>query len=85
MTLPRYDTHGVFSSPRALFMFKAFGHHKSSILDGGLPRWEAEGFPVEIQPPVEAKKSQYPTPKFDKDAVRSKNSIQMSIYVTYHI
>ncbi|KIM84560.1 hypothetical protein PILCRDRAFT_818134 [Piloderma croceum F 1598] len=56
-------------------MFRVFGHHKCSILDGGLPRWEAEGFPVEIQPPVEAKKSQYPTPKFDKDTVRSYQQI----------
>ena len=38
-----YDTHGVFSSPRALYMFRAFGHHRSSILDGGLPGWQAHG------------------------------------------
>jgi len=66
-----YDTHGVFSSPRALFMFRAFGHHRSSILDGGLPRWEAEGFPVEKNLPVKAKTGQYPTPKFDAETVRS--------------
>jgi len=66
-----YDTHGVFSSPRALFMFRAFGHHNSSVLDGGLPRWEAEGFPVAKKPPVEPKKSQYPTPKFNKATIRS--------------
>lgn len=52
-------------------MFRAFGHHNSSILDGGLPRWEAEGFPVEKRSPIEAKKSQYPAPKIDKDTIRS--------------
>lgn len=67
----RYDTQGVFSSPRALFMFRAFGHHKSSILDGGLPRWEAEGFPVETRAPSEVKKSNYPTPTLDKETVKS--------------
>ncbi|OAX39005.1 Rhodanese-like protein [Rhizopogon vinicolor AM-OR11-026] len=66
-----YDTHGVFSSPRALFMFKAFGHEKSSILDGGLPRWEAEGFPIEDKPPAHAKKTVYPTPVLDKGMIRS--------------
>jgi hypothetical protein len=29
-----YDSHGVFSSPRALFMFRAFGHQRSSVIDG---------------------------------------------------
>ncbi|KAH7921144.1 Rhodanese-like protein [Leucogyrophana mollusca] len=66
-----YDSHGVFSSPRALFMFRAFGHTNSSILDGGLPRWEAEGFPVEAEPPVDARSSSYPTPVFDKETIRS--------------
>ncbi|KAI6136914.1 Rhodanese-like domain-containing protein [Pisolithus sp. B1] len=61
-----YDTHGIFSSPRALFMFRAFGHGKSSILDGGLPRWETEGFGTENAPPVNGKKSTYPTPILDK-------------------
>jgi len=66
-----YDTHGVFSSPRALFMFRAFGHQKSSILDGGLPRWEAEGFETAGSPPTGEKKSTYPTPVYDEAAVRS--------------
>ncbi|KAI6045120.1 Rhodanese-like domain-containing protein [Pisolithus marmoratus] len=66
-----YDTHGVFSSPRALFMFRAFGHGKSSILDGGLPRWETEGFETENAPPVDVKKCTYPTPILDRTVVRS--------------
>ncbi|KAF8845407.1 Rhodanese-like protein [Paxillus ammoniavirescens] len=66
-----YDTHGVFSSPRALFMFRAFGHQKSSILDGGLPRWEAEGFASVGTPPIEGKGSTYPTPVLNRGTVRS--------------
>lgn len=30
-----YDTIGVFSSPRGLYTFKAFGHDRVSVLDGG--------------------------------------------------
>ena len=52
-------------------MFRAFGHHNSSILDGGLPRWSAEGLPVETKPPGDVGKSQYATPTLDKDAIRS--------------
>ncbi|KAF7972702.1 hypothetical protein HWV62_17278 [Athelia sp. TMB] len=70
-----YDSHGVFSSPRALFMFRAFGHHNSSILDGGLPRWSAEGLPVETKPPGDVAKSEYATPTLDKDAIRSYQQI----------
>ncbi|KAI9572661.1 Rhodanese-like domain-containing protein [Boletus coccyginus] len=66
-----YDTHGVFSSPRALFMFRAFGHQKSSILDGGLPRWEAEGFETVRSSPTEEERSTYPAPVYDGATVRS--------------
>jgi thiosulfate/3-mercaptopyruvate sulfurtransferase len=68
----RYDTHGVFSSPRALFMFRAFGHKRSSILDGGLYNWEAHGCPVESGEPKAVSKSSYPVPKLDQDVIRSK-------------
>ena len=34
-----YDMYGMFSSARIWFMFKAFGHEKVSILNGGFPAW----------------------------------------------
>lgn len=79
-----YDTHGVFSSPRALFMFRAFGHEKSSILDGGLPRWEAEGFPIEAKPPASARNSVYPTPVFDKGMIRSYDQMASNSFTDLH-
>ncbi|KAI0085627.1 Rhodanese-like domain-containing protein [Irpex rosettiformis] len=66
-----YDTTGVFSSPRALYMFRAFGHKRSSILDGGLPNWLAHGGMAGPQfAPVP--KAEYDPPQLDVDAVRSK-------------
>jgi len=65
-----YDTHGVFSSPRALFMFRSFGHHRSSILNGGLPAWEAQECPVESGELQTAAKASYPPPKLDKGVIR---------------
>ena len=41
---------GMFSAPRVWWSFKAFGHDKVSVLDGGLPSWIADGFPVDSGP-----------------------------------
>lgn len=41
-----YDAHGVYSSPRALWMLRALGHERVSVLDGGLPAWEVAGGPL---------------------------------------
>ncbi len=38
-----YDDHGVYSSPRAWWSFKAMGFDNVAVLDGGLPQWIAEG------------------------------------------
>jgi thiosulfate/3-mercaptopyruvate sulfurtransferase len=42
-----YDTRGVVSAARVWWTFRAFGHDRVSVLDGGLPKWRAEGRPVE--------------------------------------
>ena len=52
-------------------MFRSFGHEKSSVLDGGLPRWCDEGYPIESLPPSVPKLGSYSTPELKKDAVRS--------------
>lgn len=41
-----YDNSGTFASPRAWWMFKAMGHHKVYILNGGLTEWKALGYNV---------------------------------------
>ncbi|HEY2178641.1 MAG TPA: 3-mercaptopyruvate sulfurtransferase [Caulobacteraceae bacterium] len=42
-----YDAHGLLSAARAWWNFRAMGHEASFVLDGGLPKWLAEGRPVE--------------------------------------
>ncbi len=42
-----YDTLGIYSSPRAWWMFTAMGYDDVAVLDGGLPSWTAAGYPVE--------------------------------------
>jgi len=45
-----YDTVGLFSAARAWWMFRAFGHERVSVLDGGLPAWTASGGPIDTGP-----------------------------------
>lgn len=45
-----YDARGVFSAPRVWWSFKVFGHRDVAVLDGGLPKWKAEGRPLEEGP-----------------------------------
>jgi thiosulfate/3-mercaptopyruvate sulfurtransferase len=47
-----YDTRGVVSAARVWWTFRAFGHAKVAALDGGLPKWQAEGRLVEAGAPM---------------------------------
>lgn len=54
-----YDQKGIFSAPRAWWMFAHFGHVAVGVLDGGLPAWRALGHPVRIGPPADAAPARY--------------------------
>jgi thiosulfate/3-mercaptopyruvate sulfurtransferase len=45
-----YDQAGVFSAARVWWMFRVFGHGEVMVLDGGLPKWLAEGRETEDLP-----------------------------------
>ncbi|MCK0208873.1 3-mercaptopyruvate sulfurtransferase [Starkeya koreensis] len=47
MKIVVYDTHGLFSAPRVWWTLRAFGAVDVAILDGGFPKWLAEGRPTE--------------------------------------
>lgn len=46
-----YDQHGLMSAARVWWMFRVFGHRDIAVLDGGLPKWIAEGRPTEDRRP----------------------------------
>jgi thiosulfate/3-mercaptopyruvate sulfurtransferase len=46
-----YDSVGLSSAGRAWWMLRLFGHHNVALLDGGLPKWKAEGRPLETAMP----------------------------------
>jgi len=45
-----YDTQGLFSAARVWWLFRFFGLDNIAILDGGLPKWKAEGRPTSNTP-----------------------------------
>ncbi len=47
-----YDGHGLFSAPRVWWTFRLMGKTDVAVLDGGFPKWQAEGRPVEDMPPM---------------------------------
>jgi thiosulfate/3-mercaptopyruvate sulfurtransferase len=52
MKIVVYDNRGIFSAPRAWWMFRVMGHDDVAVLNGGLKKWLAEGRPCEAGPPA---------------------------------
>lgn len=44
-----YDNNGFFASARVWWMFRAMGHDKVSVLDGGLSAWKSAGGSLETE------------------------------------
>ena len=47
-----YDGMGLFSAARIWWLFKLMGQNNIAVLDGGFPKWQAEGRPVDDLPPI---------------------------------
>ena len=47
-----YDGSGLFSAARVWWMFRLMGKVDVAVLDGGFPKWQAEGRAVEDMPPM---------------------------------
>ncbi|HBS50043.1 MAG TPA: 3-mercaptopyruvate sulfurtransferase [Rhodobacteraceae bacterium] len=47
-----YDGAGINSAARVWWLFRLMGHADVAVLDGGLPKWLAEGRETEDLPPI---------------------------------
>ena len=47
-----YDSKGLFSAARVWWLFRLMGHINIAVLDGGLPKWVADGHPLETSAPI---------------------------------
>ncbi len=72
-----YDTTGVGSAARVWWAFRVFGHVDVAVLDGGLPKWVAEGRPVEAGDPVV--RDRHFTARINSMLVRDREQIRANI------
>jgi len=68
-----YDSVGLSSAGRAWWMLHVFGHHDVAILDGGLPKWRAEGRSLDSAAPSPPSRSF--SARFDPARVRDKSAL----------
>jgi thiosulfate/3-mercaptopyruvate sulfurtransferase len=77
MTIVIYDESGLFSAPRIWWEFQAMGAKDVRILEGGGPKWRAEGRPIEAgltrRPPATF------TPTFHPELVRNIEDVKAQI------
>jgi thiosulfate/3-mercaptopyruvate sulfurtransferase len=74
MTVVVYDGAGLGGSPRVWWTFRAFGAGQVLILDGGLPKWKAEGRPTQSGPVTRAPKTF--TARLNREMVASVDDMQ---------
>ena len=69
-----YDTSPMTGACRVWWMFRAMGHKDVAILDGGLPKWMAEGRPVTDDPTPP--RERHFTARLDNTLVRSIDDVK---------
>lgn len=72
-----YDHAGLLSAGRVWWNFRAMGHDEVYVLDGGLPRWAAEGRPL-AKGPVTAKPKIF-TPVYRPALVRDLRQVEQAL------
>lgn len=63
-----YDGAGIMSAPRVWWLFKLMGQQNVAVLDGGLPKWVAEGHGTEDMLPIP--RDRHMTVRFQNHLVR---------------
>ena len=72
-----YDGQGMMSAARVWWMFRIFGAREVAILDGGLPKWLAEGRPVDDGQVLPQER--HFTARLDNTQVRNKDQVRRNI------
>ncbi len=73
-----YDANGGYmAAHRVWWTFRVFGHHDVAVLDGGLPKWQAEGRAIEDLPPMP--RERHFTASFNNFLVRSQDQVLSNI------
>jgi len=73
-TIVVYDAQGLFSAPRVWWTLRVMGFPKVFVLDGGLPKWRADGHPVTDGPGAPVAADDLPS-AFQSELVRNLNDV----------
>jgi thiosulfate/3-mercaptopyruvate sulfurtransferase len=73
-----YDRQGMFSAPRVWWMLRVMGVEDVSVLNGGLPKWKAEGRPLMMGEPA-LRTTRHFTARRNLDLVRDVDDIKSLI------
>ncbi|NRB05011.1 MAG: 3-mercaptopyruvate sulfurtransferase [Rhodobacteraceae bacterium] len=71
-----YDGAGLMSAARVWWLFRLMGHRDVAVLDGGFPKWQAEGREIEDLPPVI--KDRHMTVRFQNHLVRDVTQVSQA-------
>ncbi|KZL28601.1 3-mercaptopyruvate sulfurtransferase [Pseudovibrio sp. WM33] len=82
-TIVVYDGMGIFSAARVWWMFRAFGVKSVFVLDGGLPAWKEEGYPISDEVP--ARMERHFTAMLNNDMLRNLNEVQNALETSSHL
>jgi thiosulfate/3-mercaptopyruvate sulfurtransferase len=77
-TIVIYDQQGLFSAARAWWTFRLFGAEEVYVLDGGLPKWRAEGRPLESGPAPKPVAATF-TPQMHPELVRDVEDVRAGL------
>lgn len=76
-TIVVYDGLGLFSAPRVAWNFRIMGARHVFLLEGGFPKWQAEGRPVEDG--VSRRTPRSFTARMDHSAVADLNEVRAAL------
>lgn len=77
-----YDGAGLLSAPRVWWLFRLMGQQNVAVLDGGLPKWKAEGHEIEDMPPIV--RDRHITVRFQNHLVRDVTQVSAASKIKDH-
>ena len=78
-----YDGAGLLSAPRVWWLFRLMGQQNVAVLDGGLPKWTAEGREIEDMPPIV--RDRHITVRFQNHLVRDVTQVSAASKIKDHV
>lgn len=78
MRIVAYDNEGLYSAARVWWMFRAMGYEDVAVLNGGLPKWRAEGRPISDEPSPMRSERHF-TPRFNAGLVRDIDDVKSAL------